>query len=89
MQVLNFSWDKFFVVNVQPAKTAKFLNLENFRLYDTCKCVEKREWWHTHVHVYEGNAYIFIIGTDSLSLDGVEVLEWASGEADHQVKMRS
>ena len=31
--VLNFSRDKIFVVNVQPAKTAKFFNLENFRLY--------------------------------------------------------
>ena len=31
--VLNFSWDTIFVVNVQPAKTAKFFNLENFRLY--------------------------------------------------------
>ena len=31
--VLNFSRDKIFVVNVQPAKTAKIFNLENFRLY--------------------------------------------------------
>ena len=31
--VLNFLRDKIFVVNVQPAKTAKFFNLENFRLY--------------------------------------------------------
>ena len=30
---LNFSRDKIFVVNVQPAKTAKIFNLENFRLY--------------------------------------------------------
>ena len=31
IQVLNFSRDKIFVVNVQPAK---FFNLKNFRLYD-------------------------------------------------------
>ena len=31
--VRNFSRDKIFVVNVQPAKTAKIFNLENFRLY--------------------------------------------------------
>ena len=28
IQVLNFLRDKIFVVNVQPAKTAKFFNLE-------------------------------------------------------------
>ena len=33
IQVLNFSQDKIFVVNAQSAKTAKFFNLENFRLY--------------------------------------------------------
>ena len=33
MQVLNFSWDKIFVVNVQPAKTVNIFSLENFRLY--------------------------------------------------------
>ena len=33
IQVLNISRDKIFVVNVQPAKTAKIFNLENFRLY--------------------------------------------------------
>ena len=33
IEVLNISRDKIFVVNVQPAKTAKFFNLENFRLY--------------------------------------------------------
>ena len=31
--------DKFLVVNVQPAKTAKFINLENFRLYSICYCM--------------------------------------------------
>ena len=31
--VLNFSRDKIFVVNVQPAKTAKIFNLDTFRLY--------------------------------------------------------
>ena len=36
IQVLNTSRDKIFVVNVQPEKTAKFFNLENFRLYGIC-----------------------------------------------------
>lgn len=35
-QVLNFSWDKIFVVYIQPTKTAKVFNLENFRLYSMC-----------------------------------------------------
>ena len=35
IQVLNISRDKISVVNVQPTKTAKFFNLENFRLYGT------------------------------------------------------
>ena len=33
IEVLNISRDKIFVVNVQPAKTAKFFNRKNFRLY--------------------------------------------------------
>ena len=37
IEVLNISRDKVFVVNVQPAKTAKFFNLENFRLYGMCQ----------------------------------------------------
>ena len=32
--LLNFSWDKIFVDNVQPAK---IFNLENFRLYGILK----------------------------------------------------
>ena len=44
LEVLNISRDKIFVVNVQPAKTAKFFNLENFRLYGITQ--EKKKHRH-------------------------------------------
>ena len=45
--VLNFSRDKIFVVNIQPAKTAKIFNLENFRLYGS-----RRDKINENVHTY-------------------------------------
>lgn len=34
------------------------------------------------------NTYIFIVGRDCLSFDRIEVLKWAGGEANHEVKVR-
>ena len=35
-----------------------------------------------------GSPYVFVVGRDGLSFNGVNVLQWASGEPNHKVKVR-
>ena len=39
------------------------------------------------VGIIINSTHIFVVGTDGLSFNRVEVLQWASGEAYHKVKM--
>ena len=52
LEALNISRDIIFVVNVQPVKTAKMFNLENFRLYSICWPLPSNQSFYRQIASY-------------------------------------